>query len=215
MSWIKLNGLLGAITIVALAGCQRAAPTATPASATTAAGAKYLLAAEPEGAHPVIEAREAAQDQEDIVVLGRIGGDINPWIEGLAAFSIVDPSLKACSDIEGDGCPTPWDYCCETDKLPAAKVLVKVVDESGRSVDTDARKLLGVKELQTVVVKGKAHRDEAGNLTVLASGIYVRPADGHDHAHEGHDHGHADGHKHDHDHDHDHPKGTKDHHDEK
>jgi hypothetical protein len=39
----------------------------------------------------------------------------------------------------------------------------------------DARELLGVKELQTVVVKGKAKRDEQGNLTVLASGVYPRP----------------------------------------
>jgi hypothetical protein len=34
---------------------------------------------------------------------------------------------------------------------------------------------LGAKELSTVVVKGKAKRDDAGNLTVLASGVYVRP----------------------------------------
>lgn len=38
----------------------------------------------------------------------------------------------------------------------------------------DARKLLNVKELSTVVVKGEAQRDEAGNLTVLASGVYVK-----------------------------------------
>ncbi len=213
MSKTRFNGVLGVIVVAALAGCQRAAPPAPLAAATTAAGAKYLLSAEPEGAHPVIEVRESAQDQDDIVILGRIGGDVDPWIEGLAAFSIVDPSLQACSEIPGDNCPTPWDYCCVTDKLPAAKALVKVVDETGQTVGTDARKLLALKELQTIVVKGKAQRDEAGNLTVLASGIYVRPGDGHDHAHEGHDHAHADGHKHDHDHDH--PKGTKDHHDEK
>jgi hypothetical protein len=39
------------------------------------------------------------------------------WIEGRAAFSLVDQSLKACSDVEGDDCPVPWDYCCETEKL--------------------------------------------------------------------------------------------------
>jgi len=31
-----------------------------------------------------------------------------------------------------------------------------------------------VKELQTVVVQGIAKRDEAGNLTVQATGLYVR-----------------------------------------
>ena len=37
-----------------------------------------------------------------------------------------------------------------------------------------ARQLLDVKELSTVVVAGKAQRDDAGNLTVLASGVYVK-----------------------------------------
>ncbi len=38
----------------------------------------------------------------------------------------------------------------------------------------DARELLKVTELATVVVKGKAQRDDAGNLTILASGVYVK-----------------------------------------
>ena len=38
----------------------------------------------------------------------------------------------------------------------------------------DARELLKVKELSTVVVKGKAQRDDVGNLTVIASGVYVK-----------------------------------------
>ena len=41
-------------------------------------------------------------------------------------------------------------------------------------VKEDARKLLDVKELSTVVVQGKAQRDDAGNLTVLATGVYVK-----------------------------------------
>lgn len=41
-------------------------------------------------------------------------------------------------------------------------------------MEADARELLKVKELSTVVVKGKAQRDDAGNLTILASGVYVK-----------------------------------------
>ena len=89
-------------------------------------------------------------------------------------LSIVDGSLKACSDIEGDNCPQPWDYCCETSKLPNATALVKIIDEGGSLVTTDARELLGVKELSTVIVKGKAKRDDAGNLTVLANSVYIK-----------------------------------------
>ena len=116
-----------------------------------------------------IEGRE-----REIGAVGRIGGSTNPWVEGRASFEIVDSTLKACSDIPGDTCKTPWDYCCQTDKLPKSKALVKVVDASGTPVKSDARELLKLKELQTVVVRGKAKRDDAGNLTVLASGVYVR-----------------------------------------
>ena len=64
---------------------------------------------------------------------------------------------------------------CELGDLPTSKALVKIVDDQGRTVAVDSRKLLGVKELQTVVSRGKAKRDEAGNLTILASGVFVRP----------------------------------------
>lgn len=135
---------------------------------------KYVLTAEPDGAQNVIAARESVQDEGDIVILGRIGGGENPWVEGRAAFSIVDPSVKACSDIPGDNCPVPWDYCCETDKLPTSSALVTIVDGEGDVVKADARALLDAKELSTVVVEGKAKRDDAGNLTVLATGVFVK-----------------------------------------
>ena len=51
---------------------------------------------------------------------------------------------------------------------------MKLVDEQGQIVKGNARSLLPVKELSTVVVRGKARRDEAGNLTVEATGVHVR-----------------------------------------
>jgi hypothetical protein len=140
----------------------------------SAIASEYLLASEPQGAQGVIAAREDATEGP-LTVVGRIGGSANPWVEGRAAFSIVDPLLQACSDREGDDCPVPWDYCCETDRLPTATALVKIVDGSGKLVAQDSRSLLGLKELQTVVVQGTPQRDEAGNLTILATGIFVRP----------------------------------------
>ncbi len=52
--------------------------------------------------------------------------------------------------------------------------MIKIVDADGKLVKADARELLNVKELSTLVVKGKAQRDDAGNLTVLASGVFVK-----------------------------------------
>lgn len=206
----KFTAILALTTLIALTGCSSSStPAAKSGAAAQAApskpspeGEKLILAAMPENHQTVIEAREAVKDGDEVAVLGRIGGSVDPWIAGRAAFQIVDPTLVPCSEKPGDSCTTPWDYCCDTDKLPKSMATVKFVDETGKTIDTDARQLLGVKELTRVVVKGKAQRDEAGNLTVLASGVYVQPATeakapAHDHDH---DHGH--------DHDHDHKKET-------
>ena len=134
-------------------------------------GAKYLASAEPIGARGVSAVRETAQDDDQVVVVGRIGGGIKPWIEGRAAFVLVDAAVQlACKEGEtcSEGCA-----CCAED-LADATALVKFLNAEGRIVPIDARKLLGVKELDAVVVQGTAKRDPSGNLTVLASGIYIR-----------------------------------------
>ncbi len=199
---------VGFSVVLLLAGCggdtaSNESGTSSTAGASrrsgpSAEGEQYLLSSEPEGASDVIAAREGAEADAEVVVVGRIGGAVNPWVDGLAAFTIVDNSLLACSDIEGDNCPTPWDYCCEAD-VADASTLIKFVGDDGRPLATDARELLGLAELQTVVVQGTAQRDEEGNLTILASNIFVRPdsdrpqvpagehAHSHDHLHDGDD----------------------------
>lgn len=160
-----------------LAGCNRsAAPPGAPAAAAPAPASEYLLPAEPEGARDVIEVRQGARDGDEVVVLGRIGGSEKPFVPGRAAFTLVDRSVVACSEKAGDSCPTPWDFCCEArEDLARATVMVKVQDARGRTVARDAGELLGVRPLQTLVVRGKAKRDADGNLTLLASGVFVRP----------------------------------------
>jgi hypothetical protein len=166
-----LASIVAASIVVLVTGCGGGGGDG--GDGASAVDSRYLLEAEPAGAQDVIQARASAATGDDVIVAGRIGGRIDPWIEGSAAFAIIDRSLKACSDIEGDECPTPWDYCCESD-LDTAAALVQLVDESGNVVKTDARQLLGVKELETVVVRGKAVRDEADNLTIRATSIFVR-----------------------------------------
>ncbi len=168
------------LSFLLLVGCEKEQPVDTtvenssPIVDSAIDGAAYLLQDEPADEMDVIAVRESAKDGDDVLIMGRIGGEANPWIEGRAAFTIVDGSLKACSDIPGDQCKKPWDYCCETDKLPASRALVKFVDESGATLKADARSLLKVTELSTVVVQGIAKRDEAGNLTILANGVFVK-----------------------------------------
>lgn len=167
--------LRSAIAVAALVALQQAVLVAAETEGDSSTRGKYILTKEPKGAATVLATREKAKDKDDVVVVGRIGGRKSPWVKGAAAFSIVDTSLKACSERPGDTCPTPWDYCCEAN-LPKATVFVTVVDEkTGKTLKEDAREALKLHELDTVVVEGKAMRDKKGNLTIAASKLYVRP----------------------------------------
>lgn len=147
--------------------------TSTLVAAEEKKAPSMILKKEPKGAVDVLALRKDAKDKQEIVVVGRIGGRVNPWVKGTAVFPIVDRSLKPCNELPGDTCKTPWDYCCETN-VPKATVLVMFVDANGKVIKKDPRELFDVKELSTVVVQGTAKRDQAGNVTVLATNLYVR-----------------------------------------
>jgi hypothetical protein len=171
VKWFAAGLLLASLGV--LAACNKSDSDPTTSAQPSAEGQKYLLGEEPAGAKDVHDARKDAKDSEQVVLVGRIGGAKDPWVADQATFTVVGKTPTACSDIPGDSCPTPWDFCCATG-LAAHTAVVQVVDDQGQTVPVDARKLLGLKELQTVVVRGKAQRDQAGNLTVLASGVYVK-----------------------------------------
>lgn len=170
MNWMVVG------VLAVFAGCSSSDVAQDSESAAGVPGeSKYVAMSEPAGAMPVGEAREAVENEQAVTLVGMIGGSSEPFVDGLAAFTIVDPKVPHCSPDEG--CPTPWDYCCTQDQVKGNIATVKVVDESGSPVSGDARRLLGVKELSTVVVEGKAKRDEQGNLTVAATKVFVRPSE--------------------------------------
>ena len=111
-TWVSLIVCVG---LVVAMGCTQDSTTTTGSSTSNAGsavdGSNFLITNEPDDAMGVITVREEAKDQTDVVIVGRIGGSKNPWVEGLAAFSIVDPSLKSCAETGSDNCPKPWDYC--------------------------------------------------------------------------------------------------------
>lgn len=169
----RFTWFCGLLLLAALAGCSSdKSGDEGGGDAPTAEGAKFVLAQEPAGAKAVKAARDDVKHGDDVVLVGRIGGAANPWVDGLAAFTIVDESLTPCNEREGDTCPVPWDYCCEPE-ITENSAFIEFV-EGGEVIEADAKQLLAVKELQTVVVRGKAQRDEDGNLTVRADGIFVR-----------------------------------------
>ena len=134
----------GAILLIVsgLSGCGTAPPSMCPPCrprrrAATADG--RIPAGHRTGRWPVRAAACASvQDGAVIVVLGRIGGSATPWVAGGRRFRSSIPS-GPCNECAGDNCPTPWDYCCDTDQLPTAKALIKFVDAAGQLVAVDAR----------------------------------------------------------------------------
>ena len=163
---VLLKSTIGSVLCLAVwAGCNKSTTDSLSRSPDNA----LLLAAEPAGAIDVMNVRAEAQDGQPVVVLGRIGGGAKPWIDGRAAFLLTDERIvPSCSDECDAGCTQ-----CAVE-VAEATTMVKFLDAQGAVLNVDARELLGVKDQQIVVIRGVASRDDAGNVSIAANGIYVR-----------------------------------------
>lgn len=120
----------------------------------------------PSNAKPAGQVRRDVKDGESVVAKGRI----KDFVSGRAVFTLIDTSLKSCREIEGDNCPTPWDYCCVEPNLIAQNTLtVEFQDASGRPLKADAKGFHGLDHLQLVTVAGKAKKSADGNVTIAAT----------------------------------------------
>lgn len=154
------------VAVLAATGCGSPAAAHKQPINTT-----FALAEEPSDPIEVLDIKDQAKDGETVAVVGRLGGGIKPWIEGRAAFLIVDTRvLPTCHD--GEKCDENCPGCAEA--MLAASTMVKFLGEDGKVLPIDARELLGVQEQQTVVIRGVANRDKTGNLTIAAQKIFVR-----------------------------------------
>lgn len=163
----------------AVAACERSEPAASaPSSSGGVTIPAGLFAAAPEGeAVSVLEAKASSSQGDKVLVRGRIGGSAAPFVDGRAMFTIVDASMLACSDTPGDGCKTPWDYCCEQPAdiaRHAATVQVTGADDSVLRASLKGQG--GLRELSTVVVRGTVAQIDDGVLVIDADTISVDPA---------------------------------------
>lgn len=162
--------------LAALAGCSEQGDTGRQAAGPKpgVAGAGELAAAvvtapAPAGVAGVAAARSSAKDGDSVVVFGRV----KDFVEGAAVFTIVDRSLKDCKE-RGDGCPTPWDYCCEPkEAVTSNTATVKIVGAGKSAIRTGAKGVGGIDHLVDVAAEGTARLDSQGNLTVEARKVYV------------------------------------------
>lgn len=177
--------LCGAVALALLTtGCdndttslQTAAPAPQSAPSADALPAGLLLTEPPAGAIDVVKAREEAKQGDAIVLRGRVGGSVSPFVDGRASFQLVDASLKACGEGNvNDKCETPWDFCCEEPKeIAAHSASVQVVGPDGKPLRTTLSGVGGLKPLSGVTVKGTvAKAADSGTLVVNATGIHVK-----------------------------------------
>lgn len=149
-------------------GCGRSPDTGNEVHA-------WKLSEAPADAVDVAAAKATAGAGDLVTVRGRIGGRAQPISADSGVFVIIDPSLPACSDIPGDACPVPWDYCCEpAEAIMANAATIQLRDADGDSVALPANAL---SPLDRVVVVGRVGpRPDPATFVVLATGIYVEPA---------------------------------------
>ncbi len=135
----------------------------------------YFTNSEPPGAQPLHVVKQTAKVGEEVVFQARVGGTEEPLIRGRALMVVADEQIRSCDQISGDGCPTPWDYCCESkESLQANRATVQLVDASGQPIPGTLQGSHGIEPLKVVVVKGKVVELD-GNMVVNASQVYVKP----------------------------------------
>ncbi len=148
-------------------------PVAPPPSIPAAVFVETM----PKDAKSVAVVKKNAKKGEKVVMEAKIGGRGEPFLKNRAAFMVADTSLKSCNEIEGDTCPKPWDYCCETsDSKKTNMLIVQIVDAEGKLLKCDANGVHGLAPLRTIVVEGVvASVDDKGNCTINATQIWVKP----------------------------------------
>ena len=161
--------LLVLVSLVSACGGEGSAKSA--AAPKSALPESFHLAAAPAGAKTVLEAKATAAGAAEIAVRGTA----SEFVEGMAAFTLVDASMKSCADMGEDHCETPWDYCCnDATELARGSALVDF-REDGKILSTGARGFHGLDHLAQVVVVGKPTLDASGNLSIAATGVHVLP----------------------------------------
>jgi hypothetical protein len=186
MSW------LAAILVAYSAEPGHAADNAAAAAHRT----RLIMAEPPRDAEQVLEVfkqltaekkQPGAPTARQVVVVGQVGGMPNvwpdthpqfPWYPGQASFFLVDSKIakQFAQHAKQHG---GEDNCVFCKQLAAKNVnaiaVVNLVDENGKTLPIDLRKLVELKENQTVTIRGKAKLLAGSLLQIDANGIYVAP----------------------------------------
>jgi hypothetical protein len=170
--------IAGAVLVVIVAACSKKDQERTSSAVPPRSdlSESFYLAQPPADARSVADVKEHAQPKDRVVVTGRVGGAKDVFIDGVAWFTIVDTELKTC-DVEGPmpDCPTPWDFCCTAPEALGRKRLSIEFSDGKRPLHHNVRGFHGLDHMKIVTVVGELATDEAGNVSIRATGLHVHP----------------------------------------
>jgi len=152
---------------------------ASTSPATTGASVPdgLFLTAIPENATSLSQAKAEASVGDQVIFEARIGGRTAPFTEGAAVFLVADRVLLTCAERHGEGCPTPWDYCCEQkEDLLANMGTIQIVNKDGRPIASSVEGVSGLTAMAKIIVVGTVSQSDGPTFVVNASGIYIDPA---------------------------------------
>lgn len=140
------------------------------ASASAALPESFALSAAPAGATTVLAARASTPSGQRVALSGRA----KDFVDGRAVFTLIDASIPSCLDMDvKDHCKTPWDYCCQDQGDVARASATIEFRQDGKPLKASLKGFHGLDHLAQVVVTGTLAKDEAGNLSLDADGLYV------------------------------------------
>lgn len=172
----KTTITLTTLAAIALASCQSKdddSATTEPkeASPELMAVIDAKVDAEPSDIHVI---RKTAKPGDTITVTGWVMGNMNPFVEGRAAFILGDPKVvTACNVRPDDHCSTPWDVCCDDPAdIKRATASIQIVDADGRVLKEGIEGVEGIEKLSKLLVTGTvAEGSSEDSLVINASAI--------------------------------------------
>jgi hypothetical protein len=156
---------------------------------------RLILSEQPKEAEQVLAVQKSmvaelgkpsTPETREVVITGQIGGMPNiwpdmhpafPWYEKQASFFLTDSKVAgqfAAHAKQHGGKHHNCAFCqALAVKNAHAIAVVNMVDEKGEIIRMDSRELLGLKENQTITIRGKARILGGSMLVVDAEGVFV------------------------------------------
>jgi len=165
--------------LLLLCACDGAKPKAQVAPPHAAIPAALFAAADfADGAAPIAQLKKTAKVGDTVVIRGRVGGSREPFVEGAASMTLVDPAQPIVCGPD-DACRTKWDYCCEPNEtLLPHLATVKAVDAAGLPIMASFKGAHGLAEFHLLTVRGKVLSCDGKNLVVAPEALFDAGFDG-------------------------------------